>query len=568
MEFHSEWRHPDCSVMRWYDSQRATSTTFQSVEHRRDVNGPFFHEFLLFTLADGAICRVERVGEGSRSDAIREVGCTAHDLVQWFDAEDYAKLEAKHPSVLIAQIQFRRTFDILDVLAVCYTIQKTKTCNTYTLQRYNCYFLCLTVLAMLTRQMANWEQVWDADITKESWRSASDKMSGFVLESQYSKSRRVRRLQHGGPGDLPLALLEDVRKQCKFSEENCSRIQKKIPSVLWMPQLDHVDDGWHSVKGFYLLAFLAELWDAGMFGYAFAIAQSEEALLNSSQSVLAGLTMATETAVGQPEYKSTGGPIVKRSTSSFPQTYGMGVQNGVLWLLVAVNLGMITQTSLGWLSAVSVVSMSIISYFFRNRDHHRVQTELTEREITGALGGVPPILVHYLGVAQHRRGLLWHPAWCGPAVVLMKELLISMSRLEADQMDVHVSDGSGSRRRINSAVNFQQSYIKPRLHTHAKRVAAHQLGMYSSVYMDIHETMTEVWQSMPRVEKHTPMKTESSKCHMGQDTPVDLRHFVKTLNIVEVDEDGQQIEIREGTLVKLMQCMISAGALSNTTDTL
>ncbi|KAG8689952.1 hypothetical protein FRC09_012189, partial [Ceratobasidium sp. 395] len=159
MSFHPEWQHPDCTVMRWYNDQNDSSRKFRLVEHRRDIQGPFYHEFLLLILTDGAICRVERVGEGSRRDAVLDTGCTANDLIQWFSSDAYPVFETKHPSSLISKVDLLSEYDILDVLAVCYAVQNTKACKVYTLQQYNCYFLCLTVLAVLTRRAANWEGV-------------------------------------------------------------------------------------------------------------------------------------------------------------------------------------------------------------------------------------------------------------------------------------------------------------------------------------------------------------------------------------------------------------------------
>ncbi|KAG8764471.1 hypothetical protein FRC12_008085, partial [Ceratobasidium sp. 428] len=499
--------------MRWYNSQCATSTTFQSVEHRRDVNGPFFHEFLLFTLTDGAICRLERVGEGSRSDAIRDVGCTAHDLIQWFDAEDYAELEAKHPSVPIAQIRFRRSFDILDVLAVCYSIQKTKACNIYTLQRYNCYFLCLTVLAMLSRQTANWEQVWEADITRKKWRLALYQMSNFVPDLYYSACgvlRLGRQSHHNDSDNLRGELLMDMLRQRDFSEESYSRIQKEIPLVLWIPQLDHRDYG-YGVKDemLMLLNFSARCWDAA---YRTEI-YNEQAFCFTQLAARVIYTTGADLVVSTIAFflKCFIADIVGKTIST------------VLFYWRAV------QTWLGWLFAAAT-SFAILFYIFLNRDHSHVHTELTELEFRDALGqGVPWFFVHFPGNAQHKLGL----TYCsGRAVKLMQNFLESLSESEGGQMKFQVLDGSKFYYwHINPTVKFQQSYIKPRLRTHAKRVDAHRLGLYSSVYMDIHKAMTEVWRSMPPVEKHTPMEDQSGKCHTGQDARIDLRNFAKTIGI-------------------------------------
>ncbi|KAG9097704.1 hypothetical protein FRC07_010743, partial [Ceratobasidium sp. 392] len=171
MTFHQEWQHPECPVMDWYNQQRSSSTRFRSIEHRRSVQGPFYHEFLLLKLTDGSVCRIERVGDGSRTDAIRYIGCTAHDLIQHISKEEHEQQSANRAtSVLITEVDLCQEFDILDVLAICFSIQKTAVCRVYTLQRYNCYFLCLTVLSVFTRRVANWEK----KITNAQWDSHLD----------------------------------------------------------------------------------------------------------------------------------------------------------------------------------------------------------------------------------------------------------------------------------------------------------------------------------------------------------------------------------------------------------
>ncbi|KAG8787923.1 hypothetical protein FRC12_015103 [Ceratobasidium sp. 428] len=174
--FHQDWQHTDCPVMDWYHQQCESSTRFRSVEHHKGLDGPFYHEFLLLRLTDGAVCRVERIGEGSRTDAMRDFGCTARDLIQWFSDLDYDGFRIKYPSECIAEVDLSREFDIMDVLSICYSIQNTKICRAYTLQRYNCYFLCLTVLAVLTRRVASWE----TRINEDQWDLCLDSsLRGF-----------------------------------------------------------------------------------------------------------------------------------------------------------------------------------------------------------------------------------------------------------------------------------------------------------------------------------------------------------------------------------------------------
>ncbi|KAG8782300.1 hypothetical protein FRC12_020978 [Ceratobasidium sp. 428] len=154
MEFHPEWQHDDCPVMAWYKLQNGSSaTSFQELDHRRSTRGPFYHEFILLKLTDGVVCRVERFGSGFEISSLRSVGSIAHDRAQWLAKEDLA--EATMNSGLITRINFGQEFDILNVLAVCYSIKNTQASSRYTLQEYNCYFLCLAVINGLKQRVIN-----------------------------------------------------------------------------------------------------------------------------------------------------------------------------------------------------------------------------------------------------------------------------------------------------------------------------------------------------------------------------------------------------------------------------
>ncbi|CAE6466838.1 unnamed protein product [Rhizoctonia solani] len=168
MKFHKEWRHNDCPVEKWYQKQTEWSTKFTSIEHMRELQAPFHHEYLLIHLDDGAICRLERVGEGARADAIRRMGCIAHDIIQRFPKNEYENnLLSQVASERVILVDFQRTFDLLDVLGICYSMQRVRHSSVYTLQRYNCYFLCMTTLTMLVRRVARWHTVID----RASWSS-------------------------------------------------------------------------------------------------------------------------------------------------------------------------------------------------------------------------------------------------------------------------------------------------------------------------------------------------------------------------------------------------------------
>ncbi|KAG8714203.1 hypothetical protein FRC08_012234 [Ceratobasidium sp. 394] len=153
IKFHQGWADDECPVMAWYHQQCVSSTRFQTIEHRGSTEGPFYHEFLLLRLADGAVCRVGRTSDGPENRPIRCNGDAAYDCIQWFARED--ETAVVHASNLLNKLKLSQEYDIMDVLAICYSIQNNEACRVYTLQRYNCYFMCRTVMNVFKRWEAN-----------------------------------------------------------------------------------------------------------------------------------------------------------------------------------------------------------------------------------------------------------------------------------------------------------------------------------------------------------------------------------------------------------------------------
>ncbi|CAE6440423.1 unnamed protein product [Rhizoctonia solani] len=180
MTFHQDWNHEDCPVMKWYNLQNVpgSSTKFRSIEHRRDSERTYFHEFLLIKLTDGAICRVERTGQGLSIDVFRSNGCDTHDYIQYFLPTEYeSSIFNSRPSKLVAEIEFPCDLDIMDVLAVCYAVHKRPYTRSFTMQRFNCYFLCGAILLALTRRFVRWE----ATVTLDTWQEALDQALAQVV---------------------------------------------------------------------------------------------------------------------------------------------------------------------------------------------------------------------------------------------------------------------------------------------------------------------------------------------------------------------------------------------------
>ncbi|KAF8606217.1 hypothetical protein BDV93DRAFT_521060 [Ceratobasidium sp. AG-I] len=141
-------------VFAWYE--HLSCTKFTSVQHRKEREFPFYHEFLCVKLTNGNLCRFERFGDpDARTEALTEQGSLAHDLAEILPTEHLAVLD--EISDVLEEVSFPCELDLMDVLEICYNIQRDKQTRTYTLQRYNCYFFCWCVLLLLVRKVTPWE---------------------------------------------------------------------------------------------------------------------------------------------------------------------------------------------------------------------------------------------------------------------------------------------------------------------------------------------------------------------------------------------------------------------------
>ncbi|QRV81959.1 hypothetical protein RhiJN_09974 [Ceratobasidium sp. AG-Ba] len=174
IEFSGDWGNPDDKIFEWYRAQ--PYTRFKSAQHRKSRESPFYHEFLILILNNGSYCRLERTGDGKRIDAISRTGSEAHDYIQLIQEVDY-EVQLDSCSDVIAEIEFPHEFDLCDVFAICYAMQKNKHSSKYTLQRYNCYFFCCTILLVLTRRLANWENTF----TNINWDDTLDDVLAELL---------------------------------------------------------------------------------------------------------------------------------------------------------------------------------------------------------------------------------------------------------------------------------------------------------------------------------------------------------------------------------------------------
>ncbi|KAG8724538.1 hypothetical protein FRC09_017436 [Ceratobasidium sp. 395] len=508
MKFTSEWQQSDCSVMKWYNQQCKSSTKFRSIEHRRDAEGPFFHEFLLLKLTDGAVCRVERTGEGSRADAIRYMGCTANDLIQWFTGPDYAAFSVKRPSERIAEVDLYQEFDILDVLAVCYSIKNITRCRAYTLQRYNCYFLCLTVLAVLTRRVASWETKIKADESDtslnamyERWSSLSPdqaKEHGILAICAYLEPDNPRRVQF---------IFDLLREHLGSQAEGFAQCNKAMRHALWRA-------GWESGLRTGLIELLGTIpnlfTDTGYCSQQ--LKRAAETSVSDSQLAI----ISSDTLLARNYFKVAAEEYARKMARTHqlcktlqrlwhiehPVSYSKLALAQMAGGLIATFLAL-TPSSLFNDSRYDTLQESDTMEVLWDRaldlvgdepGGFRVVRVLNRLASTDVLppSEVWPVLTDFL--EDHKDWpLVLLASLAAPGLDDTLSLMIeayptwiwlTLSKPEIDNTCMTIED-------------FQETYIMHRIAAHAKRVAAHQLAAEQVVIKDIIEAMGEVWKGLP-----------------------------------------------------------------------
>ncbi|KAG8796012.1 hypothetical protein FRC12_006341 [Ceratobasidium sp. 428] len=532
MRFHSEWRHPECPVVRWYSQQCRSSTKFQSIEHRRSLYGPFYHEFLLLKLTDGAVCRVERTGESSRADAIRYIGCTAYDLIQWFSKADY-HLCPIESSELIAEVHLGREFDILDVLAVCYSIRNTKACRAYTLQRYNCYFLCLTVLAVLTRRVASWEtkikaDEWDSGLASmcQQWENLSPHRRhelAILRICAYLEPDNPRRAQF---------IFDLLQTHLGSQAESFFQCNEAMRQTLWRTD-------WESG----LQATLAASLEASP-GLLEDMGYCNQQLKRAAETRFedAGLAiMSCETLLAKNFFKIIAEEEVRRLVGIAELCNRLQrlwhIEHPVSFCKLALSrivgsfAGPLLALSSLLLSAdngyerrlyphisftVAVLKSGSLYYSDQILDTLQKSNEMealweqakdtvdTERPGFGIVrvldrlasaGELPPsevslVLANWLNksVLAVLLALLAAPG--------LNHTLPSLMELRQTEIQLALG-GPKSDKKCMAIEDFQLTYIKHRITAHAKRVAVHQLAAAKFVIEDVEEAMREVWKGLP-----------------------------------------------------------------------
>jgi hypothetical protein len=108
------------------------------------------------------------VAPGRRQDALRSKGIPAVDYMQVFRPSEKPDFDPE--SDLVALIRYPISFKLLSVLDICYAIQLDSDAKRYTLQCFNCYFFVWTIILILGRQTAEWDQAF----SQNSWDRTRD----------------------------------------------------------------------------------------------------------------------------------------------------------------------------------------------------------------------------------------------------------------------------------------------------------------------------------------------------------------------------------------------------------
>jgi len=144
--------------MDWYNSHKSQgSTIIDRMQLRRDLQHPYYHEYIVVFVRGGHAYRIDRRPDRSAPfDTIMKRGCKAYDTVEAVGQRSLKRLETMSDCVVELHWKNTQILDLLLVLAICFAIREDKFAKRYTLQRYNCYFLSWTIVMIALRNTVAW----------------------------------------------------------------------------------------------------------------------------------------------------------------------------------------------------------------------------------------------------------------------------------------------------------------------------------------------------------------------------------------------------------------------------
>ncbi|KAF8608401.1 hypothetical protein BDV93DRAFT_504858 [Ceratobasidium sp. AG-I] len=497
IEFPFAWDTRLGAVFDWYEKQPCKH--FRSIQHRQNRDAPFFHQFLLIKLTNGSLCRVERLGDGMQLDAVRRSGCLAHDLVQTFTPDAYDIFIADKPSDLLAEVHLPREIDLLDVLAICYSIQRNNHTCWYTLQRFNCYFLCWTVLAVLTRRLIRWEEGFSAAIWEETSHNAASLFSNLAkvpltYEAKLQLALRLCSLLDQ-PSIQPANLVASLLHQ---NLGNSSDILNDLRTILrqtlwkssWGGCVDYVLEA--RVKSITQREDVDALWSLG------------RGLGNSSSS------LDSQNLVVQKYFEQI--------YTGLGLKWCCGVILGAIWGFWMA----ITDRGLGYDLNSMKLRIKAVKYgaqtgrWLPENQHHSGRlgsnTQLRPMMVEEALATTLDALddtgisspfntitaVHQAAIVCNETKSGIFGTWLWKSLKPLFECSISEAILKMEQpmLFIHRPNQTQTTVTETSLLEFQEQ-ILAQIRSHANKVAAYQLGSAVLVEDDIVAALSSVWKDMP-----------------------------------------------------------------------
>ncbi|KEP46146.1 hypothetical protein V565_216270, partial [Rhizoctonia solani 123E] len=142
-------------LMAWYRSR--SDRLVHALQLRREREGPYFHQFVVFELKDGGglfrIDRRLRPDEDAPLNSLKDEGIPAYDTIEPVATWDDPLFPA---SDCLISIEFKVNVYLALILKICRAIQDHPLAKVYTLQRYNCYFFAQTIMLWATCGAFDW----------------------------------------------------------------------------------------------------------------------------------------------------------------------------------------------------------------------------------------------------------------------------------------------------------------------------------------------------------------------------------------------------------------------------
>ncbi|CAE6442222.1 unnamed protein product, partial [Rhizoctonia solani] len=133
-------------LVKWY--RERSNPLVHAVQLRRERQGPYFHQFVVFELKDnGGLFRIDRrlrPDEDSPQNCLKDEGIPAFDTIEPVTAWNDPLFVA---SDCLISIEFKVNVSLAGILKVCQRIHSHLSARVYTLQRYNCYFFAQTIIS-------------------------------------------------------------------------------------------------------------------------------------------------------------------------------------------------------------------------------------------------------------------------------------------------------------------------------------------------------------------------------------------------------------------------------------